>query len=62
MRMMIKAASFTKTGYQAITTNVVSTTKALQYGKGATEMFLRSIQTRSLKYIAFVGDGDTDCF
>eukprot|EP00794_Sanderia_malayensis_P012318 gene12318-13588_t len=29
---------------------------------GATEMFLRSIETRSLRYATFVGDGDTDCF
>lgn len=28
----------------------------------AVEMFLRSIETRSLKYGTFVGDGDTDCF
>ena len=29
---------------------------------GAVEMFLRSIETRSLRYTTFVGDGDTDCF
>eukprot|EP00794_Sanderia_malayensis_P018529 gene18529-20390_t len=29
---------------------------------GAMEMFLRPIETRSLKYATFVGDGDTDCF
>ena len=28
----------------------------------AVDMFLRSIETRSLKYGTFVGDGDTDCF
>ena len=30
--------------------------------EGAVEMFLRSIDTRSLRYATFVGDGDTDCF
>eukprot|EP00794_Sanderia_malayensis_P001550 gene1550-1713_t len=28
----------------------------------AIDMFLRSMETRSLKYGTFVGDGDTDCF
>ena len=30
--------------------------------KGAAELFLRSIEKRSLMYIAFVGDEDSDCF
>ena len=30
--------------------------------EGACDMFLRSIDTRALKYSVFVGDGDTGCF
>ena len=29
---------------------------------GATEIFLRSIPTRNLRYTTFVGDGDSSCF
>ena len=29
---------------------------------GAVEIFLRSIETRNLKYTTFVGDGDSSCF
>ena len=29
---------------------------------GAVEMFLRSIESRNLKYTTFVGDGDSSCF
>ena len=29
---------------------------------GAAKIFLRSIEKRRLKYITFVGDGDSSCF
>ena len=34
----------------------------MYYQLGSSDMFLRSIETRNLKYTRFVGDGDSLCF